>query len=177
MYDIANLSNLPQFRAAIRTTRRIGVEARVGDAYDGIRRFDPGARPCRKGRIRNPGATHPSCSNAETIRSQTMNRYQPSTPRAAIGIAAVAMTVLTIGVAVVLPSEVQSVDRNAATSTAANAAAPAPIDVAIVPARIDVIAERSPSVAKGTVRPVGATPVSAQERQKPGNPVVRAKST
>lgn len=106
-----------------------------------------------------------------------MYRYQPSTPRAAIGLAALAMTVLTIGVAVVLPSEMQSGGGNAATYTAASAATPAPIEVAIIPARIDVIAERSPTVAKGTVRPVGATPVRAQERQTPGNPVGRAKST
>ncbi|MEO8302919.1 MAG: hypothetical protein ABI724_02255 [Betaproteobacteria bacterium] len=106
-----------------------------------------------------------------------MNRYQPSTPRAAIGLAAVAMTVLTIGVAVVLPSEVQSVGGGAATFAAASVAAPAPIEVAIIPARIDVIAERSPSLAKGTGRPAGATPVKAQESQTPGNPVGRAKST
>ena len=106
-----------------------------------------------------------------------MYRYQPSTPRAAIGLAALAMTVLTIGIAVVLPSEMQSGGENVATYTAASAVAPAPIEVAIVPARIDVIAERSPSLAKGAVRPVGATPVKARETQTPGNPVGRAKST
>lgn len=105
-----------------------------------------------------------------------MNHYQTSTPRAAIGLAAVAMTALTIGVAAVLPSKVPSGGRNPATPAVANAATPAPIEVAITPARIDVIAERSPSVANGTVRPAGAAPVRVQNRQSPGNPAPRAKS-
>lgn len=106
-----------------------------------------------------------------------MHRYQTTTPRAAIGLAAVAMTVLTIGAAVVLPSEVLSGGRNPATLASANAAAPVPIEVAIVPARIDVVADRTPSVAKGTVRPAAATPVKVQDRQSPGHPAQRAKST
>ena len=108
-----------------------------------------------------------------------MYHYQTSTPRAAIGLAAVAMTVLTIGVTLVLPSEVQSGRRNPAPLAAANAAAPAPIEVAIIPARIDVIADRSPKMATGTVRPAAAAaaPVKVQDRQSPRNPAPRAKST
>jgi len=106
-----------------------------------------------------------------------MYRYQTYTPRAAIGLAAVAMTVITIGVAVVLPSEVVSGARNPAASATEYAASPAPIEVAIVPARIDVIADRSPGVAKRTVRPAVATPVKVQDRQMPGHAAQRAKST
>jgi hypothetical protein len=38
----------------------------------------------------------------------TMNRYQPLIPRVAFGIAAVAMTAITIGVSVVMPAKMDS---------------------------------------------------------------------
>ena len=40
-----------------------------------------------------------------------MNRYQPSSPRVAFGIAAIAMTVITIGVSVVMPARMDSDSR------------------------------------------------------------------
>jgi hypothetical protein len=89
----------------------------------------------------------------------------------------VAATALTIGVAVVLPSTLVLGGRDQATPAAARAVAPAPIEVAIVPARIDVVAERTPSVAKGTGRPAAAMPVKVEDRQAPGHSAQRAKST
>ena len=79
-----------------------------------------------------------------------MNRYQTSTPRAAIGFVAVAMSALTIGVAVVLPARMQSAGQDAVVFAAAKAAALAPTEVAAVPARIDVIAVRPASAVAGT---------------------------
>jgi hypothetical protein len=90
-----------------------------------------------------------------------MNRYEISTPRTRtlFGMAAVAMTAITIGIAVVLPAEMRHVDEGAA--PLATAAAPAPIEVVISPARIDVIGERNRQTA---FEPVGeVAPKRAQE--------------
>ena len=40
-----------------------------------------------------------------------MNDYQPSTPRVALGIAAVAITAITLAVAVILPAQMDSGSR------------------------------------------------------------------
>lgn len=66
-----------------------------------------------------------------------MNRYEPSTPRAALGLAAVAMATITMGALVVLPAKFDSVGADPSTLAAAKAAAEAPIGVAAGPARID----------------------------------------
>ena len=68
-----------------------------------------------------------------------MKRYEPSTPRAALGLSAVAMTAITLGVLVVLPAKIESggaADPYAL--TVADAAARASIEAAIVPAGIDI---------------------------------------
>ena len=71
-----------------------------------------------------------------------MNGYKPSTPRAALGLAAAAMTAIIVGALVVLPAKLESVsagpDTLAAAKAATTAATTAPIEVAISPARIDV---------------------------------------
>jgi len=67
-----------------------------------------------------------------------MNRYEPSTPRAAMGLIAVAMAAITIGAMVVLPAKLDSVSADPYTLAAAKAAENAPIEVAISPARIGV---------------------------------------
>ena len=92
-----------------------------------------------------------------------MNSYEPSTPRAAFGLAAVAMAAISIGAMVVLPAKLDSADAvTLAAAKAAPAASsevviiPAPIEVAISPARIDVIGVREPNVAwamSDTTRP------------------------
>lgn len=75
-----------------------------------------------------------------------MNSYQPSAPRAALGSIAVAMAAITISAMVVLPAMLDAASpARFALVQAAEAAAP--IEVAISPARIDVIAVREPNVA------------------------------
>lgn len=52
-----------------------------------------------------------------------MNCYQPSTPRAKLGLTALAMVVITMGVLVVLPAKLETVGVDAdalATATLAN---------------------------------------------------------
>jgi hypothetical protein len=66
-----------------------------------------------------------------------MNGYESSTPRAALGLVAVAMATITMGALVVLPAKFDSVSADASTVAAAKTAAVAPIEVAASPARID----------------------------------------
>ena len=68
-----------------------------------------------------------------------MKGYEPSTPRAALGLTAVAMAAITIGALVVLPAKLDAVGADPSTLAAAKAATRAPIEVAISPARIDVL--------------------------------------
>jgi hypothetical protein len=67
-----------------------------------------------------------------------MNRYEPSTPRAALGLTAVAMAAITIGAMVVLPAKLDSVSADPYALAAAKAATNTPIEVGISPVRIDV---------------------------------------
>ena len=57
-----------------------------------------------------------------------MNKYKPSTPRAAAGLTAVAMVAITMAALVVLPAKLESVGTDAFTM-AGNAATKKPIDV------------------------------------------------
>jgi hypothetical protein len=66
-----------------------------------------------------------------------MNRYPPSTFRPAFGVAAVTLSALTFAVSVVLPVGLASTCPDA---TLAAVTAAAPVEVAINPARIDVVA-------------------------------------
>lgn len=74
-----------------------------------------------------------------------MNRYPDQTPRAALGFAAVAMTAMTFGLLVVAPAMMYGGGASAPATTAADA--PAATEVAISPARIDVIGERAQKTA------------------------------
>ena len=76
-----------------------------------------------------------------------MDSYQPSTPRAALGLIAAAMAAITIGAMVVLPATLDSAGAEMVAVAKAKAGTAAPIEVAISPARIDVIAVREPNVA------------------------------
>ena len=71
-----------------------------------------------------------------------MNRYSSNPPRALAALAALAMTALTFGLTVGAPA---SVDH--ANLAAARKGSPAPIEVAIIPSRIEVIGVRAQSVA------------------------------
>jgi hypothetical protein len=68
-----------------------------------------------------------------------MNRHKPSTPRAALGLTAVAMAAITMGTLVVLPAKLDATGAEPSPLAAAKAANQAPIEVAIGPARIDVV--------------------------------------
>ena len=66
-----------------------------------------------------------------------MNRYQTSTPRAALGLTALAMAAITMATMVVLPAQLGSVSANTYTLAAEKAPAEARFDVATAPG-IDV---------------------------------------
>jgi hypothetical protein len=90
------------------------------------------------------GASNQQNANAR-YRRKTMNRYEPSTPRAAFAIAAVALTAITLGFSVIVPARMET----------SNIAAPATNIISDAPtrvARIDVIAIREPKVASVRVR-------------------------
>lgn len=76
-----------------------------------------------------------------------MNSYEPSAPRAALGSIAVAMAAITISAMVVLPARLDATNPARFALVQAATATAAPIEVAISPARIDVIAVREPNVA------------------------------
>jgi hypothetical protein len=64
-----------------------------------------------------------------------MNRYETSTPRAALGLTAVAMAVITMGTLVVLPAQLGSVSAQTYTLTA-KSATDAPGGIAAAPTRV-----------------------------------------
>ena len=75
-----------------------------------------------------------------------MNRFDPSTPRATFGIAAIAMTALTIGLLVVAPTKIGSGSLDAISLASAKTVTQGGTEVAISPARIDVVAVRESNV-------------------------------
>jgi hypothetical protein len=81
-----------------------------------------------------------------------MNRYESAIPRTAIGIAAVVMTALTFGLAVFVPAHMAAGAHDLGRLAAAGPTGAAPIEVAITPARIDVVAERVGPTAFGVFR-------------------------
>jgi hypothetical protein len=79
-------------------------------------------------------------------REHAMNGYNPDTPRGAFALGAVGLTALTLGALVVAPALFDS-GFAPDTTLAASTAARAPIEVAITPARIEVLGARPPNVA------------------------------
>ncbi len=94
-----------------------------------------------------------------------MKHYQPSIPRVALGIATVAMTVITIAASVILPAHMGSASRGLPTLTASKEIAPPSMGLASV-TRVDVVAAREPGSSIVPVR------IGAAEPQ-----LVRAKTT
>ena len=80
-----------------------------------------------------------------------MDSYQTSTPRAALTIAAIAFTALTIGVSVVAPAKMGSGSRELGVA-ARESSVPTP--VVIEPASIEVVAARDPAFIPVHVRSV-----------------------
>src|SRR5882724_8900257 len=72
------------------------------------------------------------------IMDRNMKSYERSTPGAALGVIAVAMAAITLGVFVVLPAEFDSVSADPNAQAAAQAATKEAIGVATRPARIEV---------------------------------------
>jgi hypothetical protein len=83
-----------------------------------------------------------------------MNRYEPSIPRAAFGVAAIAMTALTISMAVILPAWMEPGYQEVGTLAASRAVSPAPTEVVIHPARINVVGVRGRELVSAQVRDV-----------------------
>ena len=82
-----------------------------------------------------------------------MKRYKSKTPRMAIGLAAAAMTALTFGLSVVVPTQLSGATNEIGSLALAAPMAVAPIEVAILPAQIKVVAARDQRTAAiGAVR-------------------------
>jgi hypothetical protein len=77
-------------------------------------------------------------SAGATLKRRSIGSYQPSMPRAALGLTAFAMAALTVGAMVVLPALLNSVDADAYTLAATKTTAKGPVDFALSPACIDV---------------------------------------
>ena len=63
-----------------------------------------------------------------------MNRYKPSTPRAALGMIAFVMAATTMGAMVVLPAKLDAAGADGNPMTAATTATTSPVEVAVRPA-------------------------------------------
>jgi len=74
-----------------------------------------------------------------------MNRYQPSTPRALFAAMAVSMSVLTVAMMVVLPSQVDW--KRAAPTPLASVTCDEPLEVATRFVHVEVVATRGRDVA------------------------------
>ncbi len=83
-----------------------------------------------------------------------MNRYETPMPRMSFGLAAIALSVVTLGLTVMLPASLNSGHGGNAPLAAAKPAAPAPIEVSIVPARIVVTGECEQNMAYEPARRV-----------------------
>src|SRR5258706_679885 len=77
--------------------------------------------------------------------------YKPSIPRVALGIAGVAMTVITIAVSVILPAQMDSMSREPRVLVASTATPPASNGLVTV-TRITVVAAREPGSSTVPVR-------------------------
>jgi hypothetical protein len=77
--------------------------------------------------------SHPARVPHKRLKDWQMNRYETSTPRAALGLTAVAMAAITMATMVVLPAQLGSVSANTYTLAAEKATAKARFDVAAAP--------------------------------------------
>jgi hypothetical protein len=83
-----------------------------------------------------------------------MNRYETPMPRMSFGLAAIALSVVTLGLTVMLPASLNSGRGDSAALAAAKPAAPAAIEVSIIPARIVVTADCEQNMAYEPARRV-----------------------
>ena len=75
-----------------------------------------------------------------------MDRYETSIPRIACGIAAVAMTAITIGVSVILPARMATESSEPRTLAASKATTPQSTGVVTGRAGIDIVGVRQPEM-------------------------------
>lgn len=87
--------------------------------------------------------------------------YENSAPRATVGIIAVGMTAMTIGLSIILPAKFDSARREASLQTAAHTVAPASDEFVASPLRVDVVGEREPSLVS-----VRAAAVAAKRKEQ-----------
>ena len=92
-----------------------------------------------------------------------MNRYEPSIPRVAFGVAAIVMTAITMGMGLVLPAWMEPGDQAASRLATSQAALPPPAAVAINPARINVVGVHERELVSAQAREVD--PKCKQDKQ------------
>ena len=83
-----------------------------------------------------------------------MSRYENQTPRISFGLAAIALSVVTFALTVALPAHLYSGRLNDVSTTLATSGEPKPIEVAIIPARIDVTGQCEQAMAYEPARRV-----------------------
>lgn len=88
-----------------------------------------------------------------------MNSYEPQRPRTIIALAAAALTAITIGLFVVAPAKFDAANPEGR-MTLAIAKRAAPTEVAIIPARIDVVGVRERNIASAQPEQSVATPLA-----------------
>jgi hypothetical protein len=101
--------------------------------------------------------------------------YEPSIPHAALGIAGVVMTVITIAVLVILPAQMDSGSRESHVLLASKATPPASKGVVTLTS-ITIVAAREPGSSTGPVR-IGETAPRHERHGKTTSPeIVRISS-
>jgi len=93
-----------------------------------------------------------------------MKHYESSIPRVVLGIATVAMTVITIAVSVILPAQTEAGSREVPMLAASKPTGPASRGLATV-TRVDVVAAREPG-------PSPVTRVDVVAAREPGSSIV-----
>ena len=84
-----------------------------------------------------------------------MYRFENSTPRVALGIAAVGMTAIMLALSVIMPAAMNSHGLDARVLNMSVVRAPGSNEADIIPARIDVLATREPAMIPVTYRKQG----------------------
>ena len=83
-----------------------------------------------------------------------MRSYETSTPRTSFGLAAIALSVITFALTVMLPASFYSGHISEASTTLAKPVAPEVIEVSIIPSRIEVTGQCEEAMAYEPARRV-----------------------
>jgi hypothetical protein len=135
--------------------RRIRLEGVIEDAYDPAVVYEKAlrGRGFRKN-VESGFTSHSVQRNRNTSAKQEieMNDYQISSPRKAFAIASIALTALTIGLAVIVPAKMQPDAGDLRTASAVKPMSSPPVEVVRERLRIDVIGSREDAFAVVEVR-------------------------